>query len=817
MLLDDTILPERLTPEEAREACRSLKGSTLRQEVYGLDATEAADRPYWITENNFTIRTLQRRGPNRHAAFFMHAREQVSFHYERTLHEVAGRRCADPRVAHAVTLAVDEYGNVLKSAAIGYGRRFPDPSPLLSDIDREQQARLLLTVTENDYTNALAEDDAWRAPFPSGQRVFELLNVKPEAALPGVTNLLRFGELVAKIAAAGDGLHDLAFRDWQGLGAVTDAPYRRLLKRSRSTYRANDLSRLLPPGRLEALALPGQNYALVLPGDLVAEVYRRNQPPEDLLSDQGKVLREAGYVDLEEDGNWWVPSGRIFYATEESDGPAHELGEALRHFFAIRRYRDAFGNITRVAYDQHDLAPVETTDPVGNVVRAEFDYRVLSPRLATDPNGNRSEVAFDALGFVAGTAVMGKVGEILGDSLDAFEPDLSPTQVAAFFADPHGRALPLLGGATTRFLYDVDRYFVSQKPAFAATIARETHVSDVKPGERSRTQVGLQYSDGFGRETQTKRQAARGPVGGDGADLAQRWIGAGWTIFNNKGKPVRQYEPFFTASHDFEFAAIRGVSPIVFYDPVERVVATLNPDKTFSKVVFDPWRQTSWDANDTVIDDPASDPDVGAYFRRLPETDYLPTWFRLRIDGGKGPAERAAAEQAAGRADTPAVACFDALGRIFLGIDDNGANRRYRTRTVFDVEGNRRAIVDALDRVTIRCDFAMGGMQLREAHMDAGERWLFKDIDGRTVRSWNSRRYETRIEYDALRRPVRSFARGGDPYERNARPFAGEILFDWTVYGRRDRVERAPAEGGEPARQALPAARHGRRRHHRPL
>ena len=35
MLLDDTTLPERLTPEEAREACRSLKGSMLRQEVYG--------------------------------------------------------------------------------------------------------------------------------------------------------------------------------------------------------------------------------------------------------------------------------------------------------------------------------------------------------------------------------------------------------------------------------------------------------------------------------------------------------------------------------------------------------------------------------------------------------------------------------------------------------------------------------------------------------------------------------------------------------------------------------------------------------------
>ena len=90
MLLDDTILPERLIPEEAREACRSLKGSMLRQEVYGLDETEAAIRPYWVTESNFTIRTVQRRGPNRHAVFFTHAREQVSFHYERKLYDIDG-------------------------------------------------------------------------------------------------------------------------------------------------------------------------------------------------------------------------------------------------------------------------------------------------------------------------------------------------------------------------------------------------------------------------------------------------------------------------------------------------------------------------------------------------------------------------------------------------------------------------------------------------------------------------------------------------------------------------------------------------------
>ena len=64
----------------------------------------------------------------------------------------------------------------------------------------------------------------------------------------------------------------------------------------------------------------------------------------------------------------------------------------------------------------------------------------------------------------------------------------------------------------------------------------------------------------------------------------------------------------------------------------------------------------------------------------------------------------------------------------------------------------------------------MGGVQLHEASMEAGEHWLLKDVGGRPVRSWNSRRYEVRTEYDALRRPIRSFVRGGDPYERNARP-----------------------------------------------
>jgi hypothetical protein len=70
MLLDDTILPAHLTPEEAREACRSLKGAMLRQEVYALDGQEKSSRPYTVAESNLTIRLLQKRRTNRHGFLY---------------------------------------------------------------------------------------------------------------------------------------------------------------------------------------------------------------------------------------------------------------------------------------------------------------------------------------------------------------------------------------------------------------------------------------------------------------------------------------------------------------------------------------------------------------------------------------------------------------------------------------------------------------------------------------------------------------------------------------------------------------------------
>ena len=67
MRLDDTILPQGLASEELREACRWLKGTQLRQEVYALDGSGKAEIPYGVSESNATIRPLQPRAGNRHS------------------------------------------------------------------------------------------------------------------------------------------------------------------------------------------------------------------------------------------------------------------------------------------------------------------------------------------------------------------------------------------------------------------------------------------------------------------------------------------------------------------------------------------------------------------------------------------------------------------------------------------------------------------------------------------------------------------------------------------------------------------------------
>ena len=595
-LPDGTAVPWTLSPDEEREACRSLKGATLRQEIYAQDETARERHPYSVSERSFTIQLLQPVSLNRHAVFFTHARETIDFHYERALYDAGdgNKPVADPRVSHSVTLAVDAYGNPLQGVAVGYGRRYDATDPLLTSEDRATQTKVLATLTENGYTNAVLDEDAYRTPLPAQTRTYELLNVTPPSmSTPRVTTLLRFDDVQRAVQSAGDGQHEIPYEDIDAQSAPGGVPSRRLIEQVRTLYRKDDLSGPCrwPPA---PLALPYESYKLAFTPGLLNVLGARISP-----ADAKTLLTGTGgrYEDLDGDGRLWIPSGRVFFSAD----PTHpDPAFARSHRYLPQGAQDPFGNLSRLSYDEpYELFVAQTVDALGNTATADYDYRVLQPILVTDPNGNRSAVAFDALGLLVATAVMGKDpepdGRPRGDSLQGVAADLTDAQIDAFFSDPRGQASAVLGPATSRIIYDVHRYSKTGEPAFASTVTREMHVADLQPGQQARVQVSFSYSDGFGREIQKKIPAEPGPIERGGPNVDPRWVGSGWTIFNNKGKPVRQYEPFFTDTHAFEFAILRGVSPILFYDPAMRVVATLHPNHMHEKVLFDPWWQQTWD------------------------------------------------------------------------------------------------------------------------------------------------------------------------------------------------------------------------------
>lgn len=862
LLLDDTILPSDLALAEEREACRALKGSMLRQEVYADDAgpdaspdqVQRARTPYTVTEQNFTIRALQPRGANRHAVFFTHARESISYHYE--------RYPTDPRVGHTLTLEVDGYGNVLKSAAVGYGRRQPDPN--LSPSDQAKQAKILITYTENCVTidqdtgsDAIDQDNGYRTPLPCESRTFELTGViewqnnytkaLEEYFHPKGRDRFTFDEILD----AGTMAIAIDYEALPSAGRIE----KRMIEHVRTYYRRNDLTGTLPLGKLQSLALPFESYKLAFTPGMVSHLFG-GRITNAMLDGTG-AIPGGRYVHTEGDAKWWIPSGQIFYSPNSADVPAQELTFARQHFFLPHRYRDPFHTNTGstesfVTYDIYDLLVHETRDPLGNQVtvgerrwvlpdgtvlpeKRRNEYRVLQPGLVMDPNRNCSEVRFDALGMVVGTAVMGKLEENPrpGDRLTAaFHADLTQADIDQFLANPKGpMAATLLAEATTRVVYDLTAYWrepdpAKKPPAVAATLARETHVSDLQ-GQPTKIQVSLSYSDGFGREIQKKIQVEPGPVpqrdpGGKiilgpnrqpipkPDDVSPRWVGSGWTVFNNKGKPVRQYEPFFTDTHRFEFDVRIGVSPVLFYDPVERVVATLHPNHTWEKVVFDPWRQKTWDVSDTVVKvdpgtgdvatfDPKTDADVGSFFSRLHPDEYLPTWDALRTNAAHAADfaarypdatdrinETRAAEKTRVHAATPTIAHADSLGRTFLSVAHNKlkysdkpaaappVEEFHATRIILDIEGNQREVIDAKDRVVMRYDYDMFGNRVHQTSMEAGERRILNDVTGKPLYAWDSRDHRFRTDYDQLRRPTISLLSegGGD-----------EVLIGQSIYG----------------------------------
>lgn len=114
---------------------------------------------------------------------------------------------------------------------------------------------------------------------------------------------------------------------------------------------------MLPLQTLQVLAITGEQYRQAFTPGLLNAVYQRpraGQSTENLLPNPGAVLLadnapasdRGGYVNLDGDGSWWIPSGRVYFHPDESATAPNELAEATSHFFLPRRFQNglAFGS-----------------------------------------------------------------------------------------------------------------------------------------------------------------------------------------------------------------------------------------------------------------------------------------------------------------------------------------------------------------------------------------------------------------------------------------------------------------------------------------
>ena len=697
---------------EWREAHRAARGSAARQTV-----SDASGRLYSETAGEVLVRRLQPRGQNRHAVFLPLPSRSMTWQYE-------NGDLSDPQVSQTVPVRFDDLGNLLESASIAYPRKKRDET-LPQDVVRMQE-ETHITYQVSHFTEDIdtADVHCLRVPYRSESYVLE------------------------HVPCRGDVYSRADFADWER--------YAELAGKSWTRFYSDDLRTPAPDGKIAFPVVNYENFILAYPDGL----------PEELFGDrvgEGR-LRAAHYVRLDGEDGWWVPSGRALLL---EDGET--VADARNRFYLATVYETLLGARTKVFFSDPDcllLAAVE--DPFGNVSRVrEFDYRSLSPVLVEDINGNLSATVTDELGMVMASAVMGKGSE--ADSLAGFDDRTSAADeplVKAFFeatAYPELEALAkqLLRSATSRYVYRLDRFEQEGKPLCSALISREQHAA-VQPD--SDVQISFTYTSGLGQVILSKVQAE---VPGD--DRAVRWLGNGRTVLNNKGNAVMQYEPYFSDTPAFEDAkemVEQGVTPLLHYDPLGRLVRTDFPDGTFTKVAFTQWGSAAYDPVDTVKES---------------------AWYAERMAPGAGKWDRSAAEKSAALAENPTRTYVDSLGRAVYAVAPDGVH----STTWFDKFGRTEKVVDARENVVARYRYDLLGNPVVQAGMDKGTRWVFPDATGTTAVSWDERGHTVEQFCDIAGRPVYTVVRGGD----GARPL--DHIVSRIVYGE----DLLPEEGRESLQQ----------------
>ncbi|CAI8698577.1 Toxin subunit YenB [Pseudomonas chlororaphis] len=647
---------------------RSLKGSLLRSEMYGLDGTDVANIPYSVSTACYQVRQVQVGSsptPGDHVSTLRApvalptTASQLNYSYERI--------ATDPLITQNMILAQDQYGAACRSCAISYPRRslqsnpYPSlkPETIWQDTQDDQQQVLRLVEQRQSYYHLDTDISTWRLSLPYQSRTVHwafdtsVSNDYHQGLSPA--DLLGTDGLLSQVDSSVLGGQGVVY--YQGANApapdfVALVDYQESAQLDADSLTA--YSEVLRPDELNVM-LGAAGYQLC----------------DQVLTESGESSEQI----------WCVWSGFTTY------------GDSSQFYRPLTQWNTSLtAPGTTATWDENYCAVISTADALGNTVTAEYDYRFVQPWRLIDSNANIQEVQFDGFGRVLASTTYGTelpAGPVVNTDSDltvlttpvGFD-QLSSTPVTGWESWPSspraamlsvdeaisqvlsGQALPqrqavvvafapfswmgllpvgVVDAATWQMLV-TQRYLTAEGylrtrawqayaqsddalpeavksfmvmqvrvPVHSTMLTADRYPSD----PQQQVRINVAYNDGFGRVLQTNGRVPSGEawqrlengelaIAEDGSLLSTqtnfRWAVSGRVEYDNKGQPVRVYQPYFMGSWQYVndlSARTEGYADSHYYDALGREVLVITALGWRREVWSGPWFSVAWDENDT--------------------------------------------------------------------------------------------------------------------------------------------------------------------------------------------------------------------------
>ncbi len=700
--------PDELESRDYCEGWRALVGMVIRQELFALTAAgKLANDSFKVTETSYRVRMQQPAQGEHEGSFLAFVSETLNYTYEQT--------SSDPRVKHDFTLEIDSFGNPTLECSVAYPRR-----SAVAVVDSAQR-RTLISATRQAFLN-IDNRARHELAIPFETQEFELAGINPPR-----DGVLDWTTLRQVLDTALD--NPLAFDQ-----DFTSGLQARLIRWNRTYYWRDSADISLPLGQVgEPVLLHHVDNACFTMAWVTSALGARVD--RNLLqNDAGCVLKE---------GYWWQ-SGETW------------VWNAASGFFQLASLQRAEGVATTFNYDADFMQITQIQDALGNITRSEVDYNLPAPFRIVDENNNVSETLYDPLGIAVVSTSYGQLLDAKGtpqsygnDALTSYAMQPNPS-FDAVLADPAS----FLQTQSQFTFYELDSWTAKAIPPRSVKLVRELFTHDATGGAAvtaSRIQIAVVHSDGFRNVLQTKLLAEPGPalqrdssghlvLDANGIPVegppGERWLANGHTLYNRKQLPVRQYEPFYSVTPQYEpedTLAHYGVYHEFHYDATGRQVREDFPNGTFSRNQYSSWETLAYDPNDTVLDSTYK-----ALRDGLPSTD----------------PEKMALIKTEAHANTPVHVQLNPQGLEIRRVNSAAPGDDRITSATLDINGRTTSLTDARGLTAFTYGLDMNGRPLFIHSIDAGDRAVVLDAYDRAVHQWDAIGLHEFRRFDALDRPL---------------------------------------------------------------